>query len=99
MAAARDVVHARLAGEHRGAVHAHAARAADHHPAALPVGERAVVAVLDDVEAVEQRHPVGRLELVQLQLALPGRARGPPDLERDVDRRFRLVRGRLDGHQ
>ena len=47
-----------------GAVHPHATRAADHHATALAVRERAVVAVLDDVEHVEQRHPLGRLDLV-----------------------------------
>src|SRR5439155_21354990 len=35
----RDVVHPRLAGKDRGAVHAHPAGAADHHPAALAEGE------------------------------------------------------------
>ena len=52
------LAHPHLAGEHRGAVHPHPAGAADHHPAALAVGERAVVAVLDDVEDVEQRRPL-----------------------------------------
>ena len=61
---------AHLAGEHGRAVHAHPARAADHHPAALAVGERPVVLVLDDVEAVEQRRLLGRVDLVLLQLAL-----------------------------
>ena len=65
-----DRLHARLAGEHGAAVHAHAARAADHHAAALAVGERAVDAVLDDVEHVEQRRPLGRLDLVRLERAL-----------------------------
>ena len=69
------------------AVHAHPARAADHHPAALAVRERAVDLVLDDVEDVEQRRPLGRLDLVLLQLALAGPAVVAPDLERDVHRR------------
>ena len=38
-----DVDHPRLAREHGRAVHAHAARAADHHPAALAIRERPVV--------------------------------------------------------
>ena len=59
-----DVVHPRLAGEHGRAVHAHPARAADHHPAALAIRERPVVLVLDDVEDVEQRRPLGRVDLV-----------------------------------
>ncbi len=80
----RDVVHARLAREHRRAVHAHAAGAADHHPAALAVGERAVVLVLDDVEAVEERRLLGRVDLVLLQLALAGTRVEPPDLETDL---------------
>ena len=56
--------HPLLAGEHGGAVHAHPARAADHHPAALPERERPVDLVLDDVEHVEQARPLGRLDLV-----------------------------------
>ena len=75
-----DRLHARLAGEHGGAVHAHAARAADHHPAALAVRERAVDAVLDDVEHVEQRHPLGRVDLVLLQRAVARRRVVAPDL-------------------
>ena len=79
-----DVVHARLAGEHRAAVHAHPARAADHHPAALAVRERAVDAVLDDVEAVEQRRLVGHVDLVRPERALARRGVVAPDLERDL---------------
>src|ERR1041385_906909 len=41
-----------LAGEGGGPAHPQPAGAADHHPAALAVRERAVVTVLDDVEAV-----------------------------------------------
>ena len=55
-----EVVDPHLAGEDGAAVHAHPARAADHHPAALPVGERAVDLVLDGVEGVEQRRLVRR---------------------------------------
>src|SRR4029077_1009725 len=73
-----------LACEHRGAVHAHAARAADHHAAALAVRERAVDLVLDDVESVEQRRPLGRVELVLAQRALPGGRVVTPDLEGDL---------------
>src|SRR5712691_12111106 len=51
----RDAVHPRLAGEHGGAVHAHPARAADHHAAALAVRERPVLTVLDDVEYFKDR--------------------------------------------
>ena len=83
LAGLRDVVHARLAREHGGAVHAHAARAADHHPAALPVRERPVLPVLDDVEAVEQRRLLGRVELVLLQRAVAGGRVVPPDLQRN----------------
>src|SRR5204863_6776047 len=60
---------------------------ADHHPAALAVRERSVVAVLDDVEDVEQGCPVGRLDVVALQLSLAGLAVEAPDLERHLDRR------------
>ncbi len=84
----RDVVHARLAREHSRPVHAHAARAADHHPAALPVRERAVVLVLDDVEAVEERRLFRRVDLVLPQRAL---ARGrvvPPDLQSHLHQYF-----------
>jgi hypothetical protein len=60
----RDLVHPRLARKYRGAVHAHATGAADHHAAALAVRERAVDPVLDDVEHIEQRRPVWRVDLV-----------------------------------
>src|SRR5439155_15924024 len=82
-----DVGHARLAREHRGAVHAHAAGAADHHPAALAVRERSVELVLDDVEAVEERRLLGRVELVLAQRALAGRTVIPPDLQTDLHQR------------
>jgi hypothetical protein len=84
VAGLRDVVHPRLAGEHGGAVHAHAARAADHHPAALAIGERAVVAVLDDVEGVEERRLLGRVDLELLQLPLAGLRVEAPDLQTDL---------------
>ena len=84
LAGLRDVVHAHLAREHCRAVHAHPARAADHHPAALPVGERAVVAVLDDVEAVEERRLVGGVDLVLAERALAGGRVVPPDLQRNL---------------
>ena len=77
----RDVVHARLAREHRRAVHAHPARAADHHAAALAVRERAVDLVLDDVEAVEERRLVRRVDLVVAQRALARGRVEPPDLQ------------------
>ena len=80
----RDVVHARLAGEHGRAVHAHPARAADHHAAALAVRERPVVAVLDDVEHVEQRRPLRRVDLVLAQRALARLRVDAPDLDRDL---------------
>src|SRR6266568_4135123 len=95
MTGLRNVVHARLAGEDGGTVHAHPARAADHHPAALAIRERAVVLVLDDVEHVEQRHPVGRLHLVTLQLLLAGLGVIAPDLQRNVDRRRAWCGGEL----
>ena len=82
----RDVDHARLAGEDGRAVHAHAARAADHHPAALAVRERAVVPVLDDVEDVEQRRPVRRVDLVLAQRTLAGDRVVAPDLEGHLHR-------------
>src|SRR5262249_44329715 len=56
---------------------------ADHHSAALPVGERAVLLVLDDVETVEQRRLLGRVELVLLQGAVARRGVVTPDLESD----------------
>ena len=79
-----DLVHPRLAREHRRAVHAHAAGAADHHPAALAVRERAVDLILDDVEHVEQRRPVGRVDLVVAQRLLTRGRVEAPDLERDL---------------
>ncbi len=54
-----DVRDARLAGEHGAAVDPHAAGAADHHPAALAVRQRAVDLVFHGVERVEQRRLVG----------------------------------------
>ena len=81
LARLRDLVHPHLAREHGGAVHAHAARAADHHPAALPVRERAVVLVLDDVETVEERRLLRRVELVLLQRALARGRVEAPDLQ------------------
>ena len=77
----RDVVHPHLAGEHGTAVHAHAARAADHHPAALAVGKRPVMLVLDEIEAVEQRRFLGRVDLVLLEGAVAGLGVVPPDLQ------------------
>ena len=62
-------------------VHPHAAGAADHHPAALAIGERAVVLVLDEVEAVEQRRFLGRIDLVLLERAIAGLRVVPPDLQ------------------
>ena len=76
-----DVQHSRLAGEHGGPVHSHAARAADHHAAALAVRERAVVAVLDDVEAVEKRRLFGSVDLVLPKHPLAACRIEPPDLE------------------
>ena len=67
--------------EHGRAVHAHAARAADHHPAALAVRERPVVPVLDDVEAVEERRLLRRADLVLLEGALARRRVVAPDLQ------------------
>jgi hypothetical protein len=81
-----DVVHPRLAREHGSPVHPHPAGAADHHPAALAVGERSVDPVLDDVEDVEQRRPFGRVHLVLLERTLPGDRVVAPDLERDLHR-------------
>src|SRR5207302_11417206 len=81
---AGDVVHPHLAGENRGAVHAHPAGAANHHPTALAVRERAVVLVLDDVEAVEQRRLLLRADLEFLELALPGPRVETPDLQPDL---------------
>ncbi len=79
-----DRLHALLAGEDGAAVHAHPAGAADHHPAALAVGERAVVLVLDQVEHVEQAGPLGRVHLVLAQGLLARFRVEPPDLERYV---------------
>jgi hypothetical protein len=84
MAGLGDLVHPRSAGEDGGAVHAHAAGAANHHPAALAIGERAVDAILDDVEDVEQCRPVGRVDLVVLERTIAGRRVESPDLERDL---------------
>ena len=84
----RDVVHPRLAGEHGGAVHPHPAGAADHHPAALAEGERAVVLILDDVEAVEERRPLGRLDLVLLQRPVARRGVVAPDLQAHLHQYF-----------
>ena len=81
VAGVRDVVHPHLAGEHGAAVHPHPAGAADHHPAALAVGERAVVAVLDDVEAVEERRLLGRVELVLAERLVAGGRVVTPDLQ------------------
>jgi hypothetical protein len=81
VAGLRDVVHPRLAGEDGGAVHPHPARAADHHPAALAVRERAVHLVLDQVEHVEKSHPLGRIHLVLPQGAFAGRRVEAPDLQ------------------
>ena len=74
----------RLAGEHGAAVDAHAARAADHHPAALAVRERAVDLVLHDVERVEQRRLVGDVDLVRPERALAGGRVVAPDLQLDL---------------
>src|SRR5439155_17038891 len=84
----RDVVHARLAGEDSRAVHPHAARAADHHAAALPIGERAVHLVLDDVEAVEERRLVRRVELVFLERAIAAGRVVAPDLQGNLHRLY-----------
>src|SRR5207237_1318844 len=81
-----DRLHALLAGEDRAAVHAHPTRAADHHPATLAIGERAVDLVLDQVEDVEQARPLGRVDLVGLEAPLAGLAVDPPDLDRDLHR-------------
>ena len=79
-----DRLHPLLAGEHGAAVHAHPARAADHHPAALAVGERAVVLVLDQVEHVEQAAPTpARRPRTRAARARPLRVVAP-DLQRDV---------------
>ena len=83
VAAVDDRLHPLLAGQHRAPVHAHPAGAADHHPAALAVGERAVVLVLDQVEHVEQAGPLRRVDLVLAQGPLAGLRIEPPDLERD----------------
>jgi len=69
-------------------VHAHPARAADHHAAAFPVSERSVVLVLDDVEAVEQRRLFRRIDLELLQLALAGARVEAPDLQTDLHQYF-----------
>src|SRR5712691_3326328 len=87
----RDVVHPRLAGEHCAAVHAHPARAADHHPAALAVRERPVVTVLDDVEDVQQRRPFGRVHLVFPKRALARLRVVAPDLQGDVQGGLPLI--------
>ena len=57
-------LHALLAGQDCAPVHPHPAGAADHHPAALAVGERPIVLVLDQVEHVEQARPLGRVDLI-----------------------------------
>jgi hypothetical protein len=79
-----DLVHTRLAGEHRRAVHPHPAGAADHHPAALAVGERPVLAVLDRVERVEERRLLGDVDLVVAERAVARLRVVAPDLERDL---------------
>jgi hypothetical protein len=84
VAAVDDRLHALLAGEHGAAVHAHAARPADHHATTFPVGERPVEAVLDDVEDVEQARPLGRLDLEVFEPPLARVGVVPPDLQRDV---------------
>ena len=81
MAVCDDVGDARLAGEHRAAVDAHPAGAADHHPAALAVRERAVVAILDDVEAVQERRLLRGIELVLAERLVAGGRVVPPDLQ------------------
>jgi hypothetical protein len=91
-----DRLHPLLAGEHGSAVHPHPARAADHHPAALPVRERPVVAILDDVEHVEETSPLGGLDLVGDELPLARLAVDAPDLQRDLHRAG-FLRDRL-GH-
>src|SRR5581483_3790881 len=63
---------------------AHSARAADHHPAALAVGERPVVVVLHDVEAVEEGRLLRRVDLELLELALAGARVEAPDLQADL---------------
>src|SRR5262249_28210418 len=57
--------------------------AAAHGAAASAVGKRAVVTVLDEVERVEQRRALRRVDLVLAQRALAGLRVDPPDLERD----------------
>ncbi len=79
-----DVRDPRLAREHGAPVDAHAARAADHHPAALAVRERAVDLVLDDVERVEQRRFVGDVDLVRLEGAVARGGVVAPDLQLDL---------------
>src|SRR5205807_9542018 len=72
----------RLARQDAGAVHPHAARATDHHPAALTVRERPVVSVLDDVEDVEKRHPLRCLDLVFGERPSTGFGVEAPELQR-----------------
>jgi hypothetical protein len=84
VAALGEGLHARLAGEHGGPVHPHPAGAADHHPAALAVGERAVHAVLDQVEDIEERRPLGRVDLEGLEVLLARLGVVAPDLEGQV---------------
>ncbi len=79
-----EVEDPRLAGQHRAAVDAHPAGAADHHAAALAVGERPVDLVLDDVERVEERRLLGDVDLVRLERALARRGVVAPDLELDL---------------
>src|SRR5207344_3360422 len=62
-------------------VHPHPARAADHHAAALAVGERPVDLVLDDVEDVEEARPLRGLDLEVLELPLARLGIESPDLE------------------
>ena len=87
-----DRLHPLLAGKDGAPVHAHPAGAADHHAAALAVGERAVVLVLDQVEHVEQAGPLGRVDLVLAQVALAALRVVAPDLERDVHQARPAVR-------
>src|SRR6266508_408349 len=79
-----DRLHPLLAREDRASVHAHAARAADHHATALAEAERAVDLVLDDIEDVEEARPFRSLHVVVLERALAGLRVEAPDLEGDV---------------
>ena len=82
VAALDERLHGRLAGQHRAAVHAHAAGAADRHAARLAIGQRAVALVLDRIEGVQQRGRLGHVDRVRLDV-LRGAVGRAPDLEGD----------------